>query len=149
MDRLSDQGMKIFLYSILSYISWFTIKDSNFLHWTLFGSATDISLSENYPCKPFPPFYVEVYLFKLTYYFDELVTVFLYHRHKHDFYEMTSHHLATITLVYSTYATNLLGWGGPIMILHNISDIFLSVFKLSIEFCSTPGRVVTYFSFLA
>lgn len=68
-----------------------------------------------------------------------MIQTFVYKRSRHDFYEMATHHFATIMLVYSTYSLNIMKLGGPIMLIHNYTDIYIQVLKISFEFCATKG----------
>lgn len=99
------------------------MKDSSFLHWSLGGKNTHLNLYENYPCQEYPPYYYEMYLAKFAFYVYELYETIVYLRKRHDFYEMFTHHIATFILVYSTFSCNLMTYGGPIMLLHSMTDI--------------------------
>lgn len=149
IERMSDQFMKIVMYIVLTALCYYVMKDSDFLHWSIGGQGSgDLHIFDHYPCQEFPPLYYELYLIKFSYYAYELYESVVYLRKRHDFYEMFVHHLATIILVYSTFASNMLKTGGPIMLLHNFTDIFLQIFKLFFDFVTVPAKISIYFVFL-
>lgn len=57
----------------------------------------------------------------------------IFHRHKRDFAEFTLHHFATVALIGTSYCFNDLPVGSVIMLLHDASDIFVNIFRITVE----------------
>lgn len=136
--------MKLSLYTISTLACYYVMKDSDNLHWALGGKNSYLNLYENYPCQKYPPLYYEMYLAKFAFYCYELYETIVYLRQRHDFYEMIVHHIATFILVYSTFSCGFMTYGGPVMLLHSITDIFVQMFKLCFDFIGIRGKALMY-----
>lgn len=69
------------------------------------------------------------YFAQLGLYFHLLVSQFFDIQRK-DFWEMFIHHIATIGLILFSYLTNFVRIGGLVVLVHDLSDIFLESAKL-------------------
>lgn len=78
----------------------------------------------NYPLHPFSFLFRLYYLFELAFYVQALVALFLETR-TDDFVVLVAHHVATIILVLGSYMCRYQRIGLLILILHDISDVFL------------------------
>lgn len=80
-----------------------------------------------------PKYLDDMYVMKLAYAFYETVETFVNGRSKRDFSEMALHHIVTMMLILFSYSTNFLPIGSVIMLIHDITDIFLNIFKIVVE----------------
>ncbi|CEO99537.1 hypothetical protein PBRA_007270 [Plasmodiophora brassicae] len=70
------------------------------------------------------------YITELSLYLHLLIAQFFDTRRK-DFVEMFIHHIVTIPLIVASYCVNFERIGGTIMIVHDLSDVFLEAAKLA------------------
>jgi len=81
-----------------------------------------------WPLQPFKPQYKLYYLMELTFYFHCIIALTFEKRRK-DFYLNVIHHLSTFMLVGMSYWVRYFRVGLLILIVHNISDVFLYLSK--------------------
>ena len=104
----------------------------------LLGDKTgDMVYFKNYPCQPVPQYFDNLYVFKYGYHFYELVNTALFGRGGRDFPEYILHHLVTIALIAVSYSTNSLPIGGAVLVVHDFTDVFISLFKLVADIASS------------
>ena len=75
----------------------------------------------------------EFYIFKLGYHFFELCQTISRDRDRRDFMEYFLHHLLTAALIFFSYTLNCMPVGAAVMILHDITDLAVSIFKLTVD----------------
>jgi hypothetical protein len=139
---------KFLIYLTTSIFLGYIIRDTNFSHWTLGGKGTNIELFNDYPCLDIPDYLREFYVMKLGYFSHEMLYTLIYNTHKPEFSEIILHHFVTNVLVFFSYSTNFLKSGALVMLLHGISDIFVSNMKMMYEFSSERMTRVWYFLML-
>lgn len=79
----------------------------------------------------------DFYIIKFAYHFYECIVVTLFHRDRHDLAEHVLHHIFTIVLVGYSYVTNVIPIGGVVMLIMDWSDIFVAMFKLTVDVTET------------
>ncbi|XP_029994006.1 ceramide synthase 5-like [Sphaeramia orbicularis] len=84
----------------------------------------------NYPLQPLSPGQYTHYVAELAFYWSLMFSQFTDIKRK-DFLIMFVHHLATIILITSSYANNMVRAGTLVMCVHDASDIFLEAAKLA------------------
>jgi len=90
----------------------------------------------------------DFYIFKLTYHLYELVYSLLFHRSRSDFPEYVLHHLMTWSLIFFSYSLNMLPMGSIVMLVHDITDLVVTMFKLTIDVTPIAVSVSIYFAML-
>ena len=85
---------------------------------------------------------------KIGYNIFELVYLVLFERGRFDFSSMFLHHVCNLMLVYSAYSMNMFKLGGPIMAVHDLTDIFVSFMKIVYEFFSFYWLLLSYLTML-
>jgi len=75
----------------------------------------------------------------MSYHCFELINTILFDKKRSDFPEYVLHHFLTFILILFSYVVNYLPVGATVMILHDVTDLTTTIFKL---FCDvTPTKV--------
>jgi ceramide synthetase len=88
---------------------------------------------DNYPCQKLPANLDGFYIFKIAYHLYELGYTLLKQRSRSDFAEYMLHHLMTWSLIFFSYSLNNIPIGAAVMILHDVTDLTVTLFKLTID----------------
>lgn len=91
-----------------------------------------------------PRYLDDFYVVKLTYHGYEMFYTLAFHRGRRDFPEYILHHLVTLALVLFSYSLNQMTLGSVIMFIHDISDLAVSLFKLTCDVASQKVQTLTY-----
>jgi ceramide synthetase len=142
--RCAESAVKLVYYSF----SWF---------WLL-KVVKSLGIWENtMSCIEFFPYPVTfsimgVYVWELGFYISGLVCHFTIETRRKDFWEMALHHLVTICLIAGSVHMQYERIGLMILLLHDISDIFLETGKIFTYMDNDPvattaflGLIVTWF----
>ena len=78
----------------------------------------------------------------------EIIYLVLFERDRFDFSTMFLHHVCNLMLVYSAYSINMFKLAGPIMAVHDVTDIFVSLMKVVYELCSFFYQIISYITML-
>lgn len=141
---LSERVHKLFIYTVTTLMLFYILKNSDFLHVYLQGNKPNPNYFNNYPCTKLPNYLDDFYVMKLAYHGYEMVYTLLFQRHRRDFPEYILHHTVTLFLISFSYSLNFLNIGAVIMLLHDYSDIILSIFKLTVD---TTSAIVQYIAY--
>ena len=133
VEILGERTYRLILYITWSAIGLWILNRSDFSHKYLFGSESDPQYFKNYPCYTLPSYTEEFYIVKFAYHFFESLNAVILHRKRFDFTENLLHHIVTIVMVGYSYATNIFPIGIPIMLVMDLSDVFVSIFKLTVD----------------
>ncbi|XP_072457060.1 ceramide synthase 4-like isoform X2 [Notamacropus eugenii] len=120
--KFSESCSKFVFYSCSSFGGLFI-----FCNETWFGQPETIW--NGYPKQPLQPALYLWYILELSFYLSLLVTL-THDVKRKDFIVSIIHHFTTITLLSFSYSANLLRIGTLVMILHDVSDIFLEASKM-------------------
>eukprot|EP01028_Stygiella_incarcerata_P004446 TRINITY_DN1975_c0_g1_i1.p1 TRINITY_DN1975_c0_g1~~TRINITY_DN1975_c0_g1_i1.p1 ORF type:complete len:298 (-),score=51.37 TRINITY_DN1975_c0_g1_i1:344-1237(-) len=103
---------------------------------TLVFVADDWSMSppanmfKGYPMQPFVPFVRLYMLFELAFYLHALTYTLLFDFRRSDWLQFVIHHIATLFLAGSAYYFRQQRIGVFILLMHNVSDVFLYSAKI-------------------
>lgn len=114
-------------------------EDCDFLDTRIGGSSSHPLYFYNHPCQKLPYYLDDFYVFKMAYHFYELLHTIILDRKRSDFIEYLLHHFLTFTLILFSYSVNYLPIGAAVMVLHDVTDLGASIFKLVIDV--TPAFV--------
>lgn len=135
-DKAQMLGERIFKLTVtlgytvaLYWILW----DSPYLDVRLGGSIERPLYFWEHPCQRLPAHLDTFYLVKLGYHCYELAHTALMDRRRADFLEYLLHHLLTFALILFSYGLSYLPVGAAVMLLHDLSDVFVCLFKLLID----------------
>ncbi|TNV82255.1 hypothetical protein FGO68_gene12725 [Halteria grandinella] len=119
-------------------------EDCDFFDVRLGGRTSHPLYFYNHPCQKIPANLDNFYLFKLAYHFYELGHTLVLDRKRVDFVEYALHHFLTFSLILFSYSVGYLPIGAAVMILHDVTDLGCSVFKLTIDITPTAVEVIGY-----
>ena len=77
------------------------------------------------------------YIFKMSYHCYELISTIMFDMKRADFPEYMLHHFLTFTLILFSYVVNYLPVGAAVMILHDVTDLTTTIFKLFCDVAPT------------
>lgn len=97
--------------------------------------------------KTVPTAFRLYYFISIAFYINELIGIFIEPRKK-DFREMLIHHVATITLIWLSYANGLVRYGITILLIHDISDPYLELAKINVALRNTRAANALFFVFM-
>lgn len=123
-------------------------EDCNFLHIFIGGNQPDPLYYTNYPCLAIPKNLDDFYIFKLSYHMYELFYSVLFQRNRSDFPEYFLHHLMTWSLIFFSYSLNMLPMGSIVMLVHDVTDLTVTLFKLTVDVTHIIVQIITYVSLL-
>lgn len=119
--------------SVAALYSIMLREDCDFLDTRMGGRIEHPMYMMNYPCQKLPMFLDEFYIMKLSLHVYELTMTLVHQRARRDFMEYFLHHYLTAALIYFSYSLNYIPIGAAVMLLHDVTDLTVSVFKLTID----------------
>ncbi|XP_027699952.1 ceramide synthase 4-like [Vombatus ursinus] len=122
--KFSESCSRFLFHSCFSFGGLFI-----FCNKTWFGQPETIW--NGYPKQVSCPDLCWWYIFHIVFYFFILLVLFYNFLISHrDFYGYVIHHFVTVTLIFYSYSANLVHIGVLVMLLHDVSDIFLETSKM-------------------
>ncbi|XP_027699867.1 ceramide synthase 4-like [Vombatus ursinus] len=137
--KFSEACWKFLFYST-SFFNGLLI----FYNKTWFGQPETVW--NGYPKQPLQPAIYWWYLLQLSCYFSLLLTLTLDVKRK-DFKEQIIHHFVTITLIFFSYSANFVHIGTLVLLLHDVSDIFMEACKMLIYAQWSQARDIMFILF--
>jgi TLC domain len=134
-EMLGERVFKL-IANVFCVVSLYVIlgrDDCDFFDVRLGGPVSRPIYFKNYPCQKVPSYLDGFYLFKLSYHLYELGYTIVMHRGRADFPEYVLHHLMTWSLIFFSYSLNMLPIGSAVMILHDLTDLSVTLFKLTVD----------------
>jgi hypothetical protein len=149
IDRSCEGTSKAVFHMVAFVWGWLVLRDLGWLPWCIGGTgALDDVLRKNIQSElPFgsPPRAIVRYgLFTSGYHYSELIRHVFISSRKSDFEEMVVHHIVTMALYLGYFMANMHCVGAFIAVLHDISDIFISIARV---FQATAYQRVAIFFF--
>jgi hypothetical protein len=141
-ERVFKITMNIFCVTSLYHIM--LREDCDFLDTRIGGRSERPLYFFNHPCQKLPSMMDSFYVFKLSYHLYELGYTIMFDRKRHDFPEYVLHHFLTFTLIYFSYVVNYLPVGAAVMILHDVTDLGASIFKLVVDITPMTYQIGGY-----
>ena len=87
-------------------------------------------------------------MFKISYHLYELVYTLVLQRKRPDFPEYVLHHMMTWSLIFFSYSLNMLPIGAAVMILHDVTDLLVTVFKLTVDITPVFTQIGVYIAMI-
>ncbi|XP_074056517.1 LOW QUALITY PROTEIN: ceramide synthase 4-like [Macrotis lagotis] len=122
--KFSEASWKFLFYST-SFFDGLLI----FYNETWFGQPETVW--NGYPKQPLQPAIYWWYLLELSFYLSLLLTLTFDVKRK-DFKEQVIHHFVTIALIFFSYSGNFVHIGVLVLLLHDVTDIFMEACKMLI-----------------
>ena len=123
MAKFAEAFWRFIFYTLFCVVGYFTLFQPELALWVADTRHNWIKWPEH-PMTSMLEFYYQV---ELGCYFHQLMWTEI---HRSDAAEMILHHLTTIALVMSSYLTNFTRIGSSILLLHDLSDVFLESAKV-------------------
>ena len=142
---LAERVYKLIIHTTTTAANFFILKNSAFLHRNLLGDNDEVFFFKNYPCQVLPNYLDDLYIIKLSYHFYEQFYTLAFQRQRRDFAEISLHHFLTIILVLFSYNTNYIPFGAAVMLVHDVTDTAVSIFKITVDITHTWFQAFTYF----
>ena len=79
----------------------------------------------------------------------ELFYSVIFQRSRSDFPEYFLHHLMTWSLIFFSYSLNMLPMGSIVMLVHDVTDLTVTLFKLTVDVTHFIVQIITYASLLS
>lgn len=145
---LGERIYKIILTFTYMTILFMILKQDGYEFLDIFigGPIRNPQYFANYPCQKLPANLDNFYLFKLAYHSYELMHSLINQRNRSDFSEYFLHHFVTLALVFMSYSLGAIPVGATIMLLHDITDLGVSIFKATIDVTAKKFQIVGYAS---
>lgn len=124
MKKFCETFWRFTFYLSSSLLGIYVVHDENYIHDSshfFTNHPEDHQLKQEY--------YV-YYIAEMAFYCSLLISQF-YDIKRKDFVEMFVHHIATVMLISGSYITNFTEIGAVVMLVHDISDVFLEFAKMS------------------
>lgn len=141
---MGESTFKLFIYLVTTIMQFYILKQSNFLHKYLWGDQDFPRYWANYPCTQIPNYLDDFYVMKLAYHCKEIVYTLIFHYNRRDLSEFLLHHFVTVFLVLFSYSMNYLPVGAVIMLIHDIPDVMLNCFRISMDCLSFKYYMSAY-----
>lgn len=129
LERLMNY-MSSIIYNTLAFIIGIYITKGTDLCPKFFGGELDNSKFVEFWPKDVPAIARIFFLFQFAHHFERLTNLFLKKKGSSDFFTMNLHHFLTIFLMIASYFMQQLHYGVPVLIINDLSDIFLNSTKL-------------------
>jgi hypothetical protein len=120
--KAGESGFKLFYYAF-SWIWLVSIVEKLNIWENTLNCIVDYPYEKSYSINA-------VYLWELGFYISGLVCHFTIETRRKDFVEMAVHHFATVVLLGFSYVYSYERIGLIVLVLHDISDIFLEMGKI-------------------
>lgn len=143
-ELLAERVFKFFIHLGTTIMLFWVLKNSNFLQKNLLGDHENIAYFKNYPCQKIPNFMDDLYIIKLSYHLYEQMYTLIFQRERRDFPEIMLHHFLTLVLILFSYSVNFMPMGAVVMLIHDVTDLVVSVFKLCVDICSHTVQFCVY-----
>lgn len=138
VKRMGNYIHGIIYYSFEVIILFAVLYKTNYFPISLGGSLDILKTYESYPQEAFKLLRM-IYMFELGHHIESALTDQLTGRNSKSRWTMALHAVITITLILYSYFLKHYYFGIPIMITHDINDIFLNVGRFCREFRPFQG----------
>ena len=143
-EMIAERVYKLIMHTVTTVALFAILKNSRYLPKYLLGDYQDPQYWENYPCQVLPNYLDDLYVIKLSYHVYEQIYAMGFQYNRRDFAEISLHHIFTIFLVLFSYMSNWLPYGSMIMLIHDITDTIVSIFKLTVDITPTWVQATSY-----
>lgn len=143
---LGERVFKVTMSSLLTGLLFVILagEDCDFFDVRLGGKTERPLYFFNHPCQKLPARLDDFYVFKLGYHCYELLHTIAQDRRRSDYLEYLLHHFLTFSLILFSYKLNYLPVGAAVMILHDVTDLCVSIFKLMIDVTPMFMQMTSY-----
>lgn len=134
--KIVSHFFKLFYYSSVSIIGYLICKKLDFFPWELLGDHDFMDIfKDGMPKQLFfnkPDYFDIYYLTSLAFVILDLIYLVFINEKQSDYNIMILHHICTISLVGYSFLTNGSHVGVIVFYLHDFTDIFVSITRITI-----------------
>jgi hypothetical protein len=141
-ERVFKILMNVFCVTVLYKI--LAGDDCDFLNVYAGGRIENPLFFYNHPCQKIPKNLDSFYIFKMSYHSYELIYTIIFDMKRTDFPEYMLHHFLTFILILFSYTLNYLPVGATVMILHDVTDLTTTIFKLFVDVTPMFLQILSY-----
>lgn len=136
--KLAIGIFKVLYYIFATIIGYFTLKDLNIMPKELYIFNGDISNMTTFVYPEYllfskNAFFDFYYLMGISFVITDLIWLLFFYDAQSDFYLMLLHHTLTISLITFSFLFNLSQVGVIVFYLHDLTDIFVYICRLSLN----------------
>jgi len=145
VNRFSTVLFKFFYFTSITVWGWMVLADQPWTPSILLGRGNVGDTWHKYPFNHVSWAVKRYYLIQLGYHIHDLLFHCFWAERRNDFLEMLLHHVITLFLVGLSYIMNYLKIGTLVMLLHDMSDVFVYASKALVD---TKYVVLTLIAYL-
>lgn len=137
LKKFQNQTWLVLFYSISTLFGIAALHSYDFFRFPLWSSDSDavLTLYDNHPQEPDWTLLL-YYNYEIGFYFTEVMSLFIYGK-RADFVEMALHHASTLFLLVFSHMARYHRIGAYVLLIHDASDVMLSVSK-SLVYTTLP-----------
>lgn len=120
------------------------LKKTSFCPPLMLGDGELMTVFGDWPYVHMPEYAKFYYMFSLSYYLEDLV-MHIFNTPNSDYFEMILHHIVAAMLIFSSYFNGFWNIGIFVLMQMDISDIFVGLVRILIDFAAHWVLFVVYF----
>lgn len=146
MEMLGERIFRVIvnIFCVVTLVAIMRRDDCDFMDVRVGGKTEHPYFFKNFPCQKLPKYLDDFYVFKLSYHLYELGYTLVKQRSRPDFPEYVLHHFMTWSLIFFSYSLNKIPIGAAVMILHDITDLTTTIFKLTVDITPILIQALSY-----
>ena len=139
-DKVAKEFLSMLWYIFATTYGYIALHNHPYIPSWLLGSGTCDGLLREYGRLRGDELIRNYYTIQSAHHIYSLFDHLFITQKREDFSEMALHHLCTVAAIFFSYYTNQLALGATILLIHDVGDIFLNLFKIFRDMKLLPNR---------